>query len=323
MNDLPGRVSGRSLKYVPAQGGNGFWKQLGNRENERQDRMDILITIIGIAAMALLWVTLYDSNRFVVKKYAARDKRIQKPCRAVLVTDLHNKRYGKDNEALLGAIREQQPDFILIAGDVLTAKPGASLEPALQFLRALAGEYPVYYANGNHEHRLKLYPEAYGDMAQRYGKALADMGIEPLVNSHVELPEYGITVYGSEIDKFFYKRFKVRKMGEEYLPGILGQASRNHFTVLLAHNPDYFPQYAAWGADLTLSGHIHGGLARVPIWGKGVVSPAWRLFPRYDGGVFQEEGAVMLLSRGLGTHTIPVRIFNPAELWVVEFHPAD
>ena len=202
--------------------------------------MDILITIIGIAAVALLWVMLYDSNRFVIRKYTAKDRRIQKPCRAVLVTDLHNKRYGKDNGALLEAIREQQPDFILIAGDVLTAKPGASLEPALQFLRALAGEYPIYYANGNHEHRLKLYPETYGDMAQRYGKALEEMGIYPLVNEHIDLQEYGITIYGSEIDKFFYKRFKVRRMEEDYLAGILGQASDDRFTVLLAHNPDYF-----------------------------------------------------------------------------------
>lgn len=285
--------------------------------------MDILITIIVILAVALLWVMLYDSNRFVIKRYTAEDKRIQKTCRGVLVTDLHNKRYGKNNEILLSAIKNQQPDFILIAGDVLTAKPGVALEPALQFLRALAGEYPIYYANGNHEHRLKLYPETYGDMAKRYGAALKEMGIEPLVNSHIDLPEYGIAVYGSEIDKMFYKRFKVRKMAEGYLPQILGQAPGERFTVLLAHNPDYFPQYAAWGADLTMSGHIHGGVARVPVWGKGVVSPAWHLFPKYDGGIFKEGKAVMLLSRGLGIHTIPVRVFNPAELWVVDFRPAD
>lgn len=284
--------------------------------------MDILFTVMGILAVLLLWVMLYDSNRFVVRKYTVEDLRIRKPCRGVLLTDLHNKSYGKENERLLASIREQQPDFIFIAGDVLTAKPGASLEPALGLLRKLAGQYPVYYANGNHEHRLKLYPEVYGDMARRYGEALAEIGITPLVNSHIDLPEYGIAVYGSEIDKYFYKRLRIGKMERDYLPGILGQASEDLFTVLLAHNPDYFPQYAVWGADLTLSGHIHGGVARVPFWGKGLVSPAWRLFPKYDGGVFKEGKATMLLSRGLGIHTIPVRIFNPAELWVVEFRPS-
>ena len=108
-------------------------------------------------------------------------------------------------------------------------------------------------------------------------------------------------------------------MSSDYLERLMGQASGEMYTVLLAHHPNYFPQYAAWGADLTLSGHIHGGVARVPFWGRGVISPAWRLFPRYDGGIFREGKAVMVLSRGLGIHTIPVRVFNPGELWVIDF----
>lgn len=281
--------------------------------------MDVLITVIVIIALVLVWVMLYDSNRFVVKTYTAEDERIRKPCRAVLLTDVHNKCYGKDNDKLLEAIHGQRPDFILIAGDILTAGPKASMEPAINLLGKLAEKYPVYYANGNHEHRLKLYPEVYGDMARRYGEALQEIGIRPMVNSHTDLPEYGIAVYGSQIHERFYKRFRLTKMESGYLPEILGQAPEELFTVLLAHNPDYFPRYAAWGADLTLSGHIHGGVARVPFWGRGVVSPAWHLFPRYDGGIFREGERTMLLSRGLGIHTIPVRIFNPGELWVVEF----
>lgn len=281
--------------------------------------MDILITIIGVLAVLLLWVMIYDSNRFVVKKHIVEDGRIRKDCKAVVLSDLHNKKYGKDNETLLAAIRGQQPDFILIAGDILTAKKNAPLEPALALLRELAKEYPVYYGNGNHEHRLKLYPENYKDMAGRYAEGLREAGIEPLVNGHVELPECGITIYGAEIHKYFYRHFRPGKMRPEYLPGLLGKASESGYTVLLAHNPDYFPQYAAWGADLVLSGHVHGGVARVPFWGKGVLSPALRLFPRYDGGIYKQDDAVMVLSRGLGTHTIPVRVFNPGELWVVEF----
>ncbi len=281
--------------------------------------MDILITIVGIGMVVLLWVILYDSNRYVIRKHKVIDRRIKKPCRAVLLTDLHNKRYGKNNEKLLVSIREQKPDFILIAGDLVTAKPKGDLKPALQLLGELAKEYPIYYGNGNHEHRLKLYPKVYGDMAQRYEKALQEIGVAPLVNCHVNLPEYGISIYGAEIDESFYRHFHVGDMKPQYLPEILGQAPSNSYTVLLAHNPDYFPQYAAWGADLTLAGHVHGGIARVPFWGKGVLSPALCLFPKYDGGVFQEGNAVMVLSRGMGTHTIPVRVFNPAELWVLEW----
>ncbi len=285
--------------------------------------IDILITIVGVGMIVLLWVIFYDSNRFVIRKHKITDRRIKKPCRAVLLTDLHNKCYGKNNEKLLASIREQNPDFILIAGDLVTARPKGDLRPALQLLGVLAKEYPVYYGNGNHEHRLKLYPKVYGDMAQRNEKALQEIGIAPLVNCHVNLPEYGISIYGAEIGESFYRHFQIADMQPRYLPEILGQASRDSYTVLLAHNPDYFPQYAAWGADLTLAGHVHGGIARVPIWGKGVLSPALRLFPKYDGGIFREGNAVMILSRGMGTHTIPIRVFNPAELWVVEWKSED
>lgn len=89
---------------------------------------------------------------------------------------------------------------------------------------------------------------------------------------------------------------------------------------MIAHNPEYFPAYAEWGADLVLSGHVHGGLMRLPFLG-GVIAPSMKLFPKYDGGVFEEHGSTMILSRGLGTHTLPIRIFNPGELVVIRLTP--
>ncbi len=282
---------------------------------------DILLTVLICLGMTLLWVILYDSNRFVVKEHTVKDKRIKKRVRAVVIADLHNKRYGRKNERLLAAIRRQQPDVILIAGDILTAAPGKSFEPAVELLEELVKEYPVYYGNGNHEHRLKLYPETYKDMGERYANELERLGISPLVNERCLLEDCGLAVYGAQIDKRFYKRFGIPMMSGEYLTQLLGRPDKHFYSVLLAHNPDYFPRYAEWGADLVLAGHVHGGVMRLPVGGKGVVSPSLRLFPRYDGGLFSESGVTMLVSRGLGMHTIPVRLFNPAELWTVTFEP--
>lgn len=283
--------------------------------------MDVVITVIAVILVVLVWIMLYDSNRFVVRHYLLRDQRIKKPVKAVVLADLHNKRYGKENERLLQAIDEIRPDMILIAGDILTAKPKASLETAVDLLTKLAGKYPIYYGNGNHEHRLKLYPENYGDMAERYEEALQKIGIRRLVNEHTVLEESGIRIYGSEIDKLYYKRFGIQPMDPEYLKSLLGQPSAEKYTILIAHNPDYFPKYADWGADLVLAGHVHGGMVRVPIWGKGVVSPNVRLFPKYDGGEFTLGKTRMLLSRGLGMHTIPIRLFNPGEVLEVDLLP--
>lgn len=281
--------------------------------------VDILITVVCLIAIALLWVMLYDSNRFVIKNIKISDERIKKPFRAVFVCDLHCKQYGRNNEKLLSAIYGQEPDMILVGGDILNANPGKSMEPAVSFIRELAGKYPLYYSNGNHEYRLKLYPETYGDMADRYEKALREIGITPMVNEKTVLEDLGITITGTEIDKYYYLRFKRYSMDPSYLTEIIGDPDKTNYQILLAHHPDYFPAYAAWGADLVLSGHAHGGIAKIPIWKKGVISPALQFFPKYDSGEFEEGKSKMILSAGLGAHTIPLRLFNPAELWVIEF----
>ena len=59
---------------------------------------------------------------------------------------------------------------------------------------------------------------------------------------------------------------------------------------------------------------------RLPVLG-GVLAPSLRLFPKYDGGLFEEGDSRMVLGRGLGSHTIPIRLFNPGELIVVRLEP--
>lgn len=280
--------------------------------------LDVLLILVAIIGIILIWIMLFDSNRFVVVKHTIKDRRIKGHLRVVVLADLHNKQYGRDNCVLLEAINAQEPDAIFISGDILTAHPKESLNPAVSILEKLAEKYPIFYGNGNHEHRIKLYPETYGTMATEYAEALQGMKIAPLVNQYRRIEEKNISVYGAEIDREYYKRFTVPHMEKAYMTSILGTPDREEYTVLLAHNPDYFPQYAAWGADLVLSGHVHGGIVRIPGW-KGVASPNIRLFPKYDGGLFREGKSTMVLSRGLGMHTIPIRLFNPGELIVIDF----
>ena len=71
--------------------------------------LDVVITVIAVILVIMLWIMLYDSNRFVVRHYSLRDQRIKKSVKAVVLADLHNKRYGKENERLLQAIDEIGP----------------------------------------------------------------------------------------------------------------------------------------------------------------------------------------------------------------------
>lgn len=277
----------------------------------------ILLVLAVCVVIALLWVMIWDSSRFVIKTYTFQSGKLKKNCRIVFLSDLHNKEYGAGNERLLQAIEELSPDLVLVGGDMLTAKPGASFEKAVALLLQCGGKYPVYYALGNHEYRVRIYPENYDTMYQDYMEKFAGSDVRFLDNESCSLPEYGIRLTGLTLAKAYYKRFGKRKLGEGYLQETIGRADSFSFQIVLAHNPEFFPDYAAWKPDLVLSGHIHGGVARIPGL-KGLISPSMLPFPRYDGGLFEEYGSRMVISRGLGMHTIPVRLFNPAELVVIE-----
>lgn len=280
--------------------------------------MSYFYTAILLLLVICLIVIVCDTNRFVIKKYEFKNSKVTGTFRFVFISDLHNKSFGKENKKLIQAIDEIAPDAILCAGDILTAKPGQDFQIAAKLMNCLAETYPVYYGNGNHEHRLKLYPETYGSMAEEYEKALTKKNIFRLVNESRDIKEKNIVIYGLEIGKEYYKRFQKEPMGEAYISSLLGDISEEACTILIAHNPDYFSQYSDYGADFILAGHVHGGVVRIPFLG-GMISPSLKIFPKYDGGVFQENKkngrvSTMILSRGLGCHTIPVRFFNPGEL---------
>lgn len=281
---------------------------------------------ILIGLILIVWVFIViiciDINRFVVREYTIYSDKIDKEQSIVLLADLHCKEYGKDNYKLISAIKEIDPDIICAAGDMLTAKPlsiNKKIDKALKFFDYLR-DYKVYYSIGNHEYRMKIYTEDYGVSYADYVLALKELGIEVLENDHAYVENTNIRIQGLMIDKEYYKRFEHHKMEPEYIHNLTGEYKPDDFCIMLAHNPEYFDAYAAAGADLTLSGHVHGGIMRLPFVG-GVISPRLTLFPKYTGGIYNEGKSQMILSRGLGYHTLPLRIFNPGELIHIRLLP--
>lgn len=283
--------------------------------------MGIILFILCLLFVAVLWVIIYDSNRFVVRNYTIEDEKIKQGMKFVFVSDLHNKLYGTNNEKLLQEIHSISPDLVVIGGDMINGIPNANRKVALDFLKEIR-QYPIIYANGNHEHRIELYPQTYGTAGGDYARELLELGINRLVNDHIMYPQHNVSFYGSQIEAKYWKKLHTPTMDNVYLEQILGTCDPQSFSILLAHKPDFFPTYAQWGANLVLSGHVHGGIVRIP-GGKGVLSPNISFFPKYDGGLFCEKQAKMIVSRGLGMHTIPLRLFNPGELVVIELKPKE
>ncbi|HCI74423.1 MAG TPA: serine/threonine protein phosphatase [Lachnospiraceae bacterium] len=237
--------------------------------------------------------------------------------RIAVLADLHNNVYRSDVPTLLEEIRAEHCDAVLSAGDLVVMKGGHfAMDQAILLACSLARTMPVYVANGNHETRMeRLHAPEYA----RYERALKKGGVISLHNRSEDVTLNGVRlrVTGLELDRRYFRSKYHKDLSVKEMKALIGSAAGDRLQVLLAHHPKFFPVYARWGADLVLSGHLHGGIVRLP-WLGGVVSPDPGLFPKYDHGLYEMEDARMVVSAGLGTHSINLRINNPAELVIVE-----
>ncbi len=254
-----------------------------------------------------------------------------RPFRIIHLSDLHGQVFGKNNCLLTEPIRRLAPDLIVMSGDMIN---GGSRQADvcgrrafLQLCRTLAPLCPVYYSLGNHE--LELPHSHLSSWLKKIGRT----GVTVLDNQRADVIHDGVTfpIFGLTMPLLYYKD-PLKKPYNRHadwtclnMETIFGSApkSRSESTgpsILLAHNPLYFPAYRDWGADITFSGHIHGGIIRLPRFG-GVLSPDLTLFPKYDGGCFSEtspasptaDSRILVVSRGL-SDTCFKRILNPMEI---------
>lgn len=257
-----------------------------------------------------------------------------------VLADMHNEVYHSDEKHLIDAIRREKVSAVFSVGDLLVSKgEKCGFDVALSVLGKLAEAYPVYAVNGNHEVRMRN-SDLFCRQFQEYDQKVRAFGVTMVNNQHISLKLGGMRIglYGLELDNGYYRRNlrddqrelprKGRKPARKHylktsdMEKLIGKPEEGEYNILLAHFPRYFPVYAEWGADLTLAGHVHGGIVRLPFVG-GVVGPDPALFPHYDYGEYREGKRKMIVSAGLGTHTINLRINNPAELVILDFVPGE
>lgn len=263
------------------------------------------------------------------------DNAPKEPFSAAVLADLHNQVYHSDVRALTDAIIRENVSAVFSVGDLVVSKGSRwAYDEALELLGNLTERVPVYAVNGNHEVRMRnRFPDQYRD----YDTRARALGAVMLNNAAVSLRIAGMRIglYGLELDNGYFRR-NIRDSRPEKEPvpgrkpparhvlkaddiaGRIGMPKAEEFTILLAHHPKYFRAYSGWGADLTLSGHLHGGIIRLPGIG-GLIGPDPGLFPKYDRGEYELGGKKMIVSTGLGTHTINLRINNPPELVILDF----
>lgn len=274
----------------------------------------LLILIIAISVLILI-ENKRERRTFRVTSYEVYSEKISTDTKVVFLTDLHNKEYDRGNQKIIQSIRKLKPDFVLIGGDMVLGIDEQPVKIACELIAELVRFTKVYYANGNHEQRVKEHVEKYGDFYENYKKILVDLGVTMLENESLLVGD-DLEIAGVEIPEKYYVKFCKEKLQIEEIEERITKKDTERFQILMAHNPTFSEQYVKWGADLVLSGHYHGGMIRIPYYG-GVINPQARLFPKYTGGHYHIEGKDVIVSKGLGEHTVKIRICNWPEIVVI------
>lgn len=292
-------------------------RQQENKTEVEENHMLFAAGVFCLAAIAgFLLRSEYEKEQLSEEHIVLESHKVRKDHRILFLSDLHNHEFGEDNQKLLDAIDRISPELILVGGDMLVSKGSADTMVPLRLFEKLTERYPVICGNGNHENRMCWQTEVYGKQYEEYRDSLKNMGVKVLENT-TELFGQDLAVTGIDLEYPYYKKFHREDLTREHIEKKVGKAERKQFQILLCHSPLYFRGCKSWGADLTLSGHFHGGTIRLPVLGGGM-TPQFQFFNPYCAGTFEEDGRYMIVSRGLGTHSINIRFNNKPQLVVVD-----
>jgi uncharacterized protein len=219
--------------------------------------------------------------------------------RVALVSDLHvgPARGVGFTRRVVDLVNEQQPDLILIAGDLIdgtVAKVASDLEP----LAELSAPLGVFGVSGNHEF--------YADDGGRWLDAWDRLGIRTLRNERVSIDRGA-----QSIDIVGIHDYTSPAPYEPDLSAALNGRDPATFALLLAHEPRQAFGASDLGVDMQVSGHTHGGQMWPFTYLVGLQQPS-------VSGLDKVGNTVLYTTRGAGAWGPPVRVGAPPEITMLE-----
>lgn len=209
------------------------------------------------------------------------------------LSDLHDKEFGSGGNELIELLSRERFDLVALTGDMVVGD-SPLLTPTLDLLagfRKISGA-PVFSVPGNHEWRRQRATEFNGKLQEAGARVLSN----------------GCTAIQRGEDRLWIVGVDDPVTQRDRLDQALDKIDDRSPKLLLAHSPQAYPQAAAHGIDLMLTGHTHGGQVRIPFLGASYV-PSMGFFPRYDYGLYSSGPTTLIVSGGLGESGIPIR-FN-------------
>lgn len=259
---------------------------------------------------AFFCIALYRSNKTLsVERYTFADPALPagfEGLRIVQLSDLHGAVFGEDNADLIAAVAAEEPDLIVLTGDIQDRFRETPPQYTWDLGAAMAAIASTYFVTGNHEWAVGDVPEL--------KEGLAEAGVTVLSNTYTVLERGGDRLVLAGIDD--PNGYADQKTPEELAEEIRQEQGEVPW-LLLAHRNNLFEdRYSALGADLVISGHGHGGMIRLPFT-DGLIGVDRTLFPSYTDGFYAHNGARVFVSRGLGSSGPSFRLFNRPQVAVL------
>ena len=283
----------------------------GNKKRKRKAPKIIMFTaIILVAVLALtVGINAIVNLNFTVSFYQIRSDKVSDKIRIVELADLHNNEFGKNNSKLVNKIKNLQPDLIIYAGDMMNYK-NDDYSVLFDLSDRLSKIAPIYACYGNNEIDQYLFEDkSFPDKLRKHNvNLLSNEAVDVKVKNTV----FQFIAVSDDLKQYEVKTNNSKRFVESL-------ETTNNCRICLTHYPELFKEKLLdKGIDIAFTGHAHGGQVRVPIIG-GLYSTGEGFLPELtDGIVTTEDGAQVVISRGLGnSHLIP-RINNQPELVVVD-----
>lgn len=273
----------------------------------------ILLSLFLAAVLAVVGFGLYvvwDNSRVVITNYTYETKKVSPAFdgyKICLITDFHN---GKNYEKVIESVKQVQPDIICVGGDLINMED-TDFTNAEKLLSGLLDIADVLYSYGNHE--------IHCENIQKMARIAEDMNVKLINDEAVVVEKDGSRIniigYGDDIYSDFTYHFE--KQAQKRLTDLSYQFNNDELSVLIMHRPQYFETTSALPYDLTLSGHLHGGLINIePIRTK-ILEKHFGT-DKYCKGEYNIGDKKLIISAGIAKEDKIYRVFNTPEIVVVE-----
>ena len=289
-------------------------------EKKAKGRPALRAALIVLGLFVALFLYYFASSLFLhVVHYTVRAD-LTRPIRIVQLTDLHNSQFGENNSKLVALVDEQDPDLIVMTGDMLN-RDDPNTEIVEQLIRDLVPIAPVYFGYGNHETSWEA--NYLRDLHEVFSAA----GAIVLESEYADIEIKGQALrIGGYMGYWWQPHMMTSDPGqkEREYQFFHDFADTDRQMILLNHIPTSWLDWHYINtarAGIAFCGHYHGGVIRIPILDQGLFAPYVGWFPPYTKGVFEGEKTTCILSAGLGNeHHVP-RFNNPPEIVVVDLLP--